>query len=253
MSDYDPNSARWGQAAAPTRASIDQGLRSYMIGVYNNMMLGLGVTGLIAYLTSYLALERDSAGTITGLTQLGSLLFQSNFKYVVIFAPLAFVMFVQYQFNNWSASALRAGFFAYAAMLGVSLSVLLLIYSGPSIANAFFITATCFGAVSIYGYTTKRDLSGVASFCIMGLWGAILASIVGLFLHSSALQIGISLVIVFVSAGLQAYSNQEVKQFYYEGGGQETLSKKSILGALWMYINFVNMFTSILRLTGGRN
>ena len=138
-------------------------------------------------------------------------------------------------------------------MLGVSLSVLLIIYSGTSIANAFFITATAFGAVSLYGYTTKRDLSAVGSFCLMGLWGAILASIVGVFLHSSALQIGISIVVVVASAGLQAYSNQEVKQFYYEGGGQEALSKKSILGALWMYINFVNMFTSILRLTGGRN
>lgn len=253
MSDYDPNSTRWGQAAAPSRASIDQGLRSYMIGVYNNMMLGLATTGIIAFLTNQLTVVRDADGSITGLTELGNFLFASNFKYVVIFAPLAFVMFVQYQFNNWSSSALRAGFFAYAAMLGVSLSVLLIIYSGTSIANAFFITATAFGAVSLYGYTTKRDLSAIGSFCLMGLWGAILASIVGVFLHSSALQIGISIVVVVASAGLQAYSNQEVKQFYYEGGGQEALSKKSILGALWMYINFVNMFTSILRLTGGRN
>ena len=253
MSDYDPNSARWGQAAAPSRASIDQGLRSYMIGVYNNMMLGLGMTGVVAFLTNQLTVVRGSDGAIEGLTQLGQTLYTSNFKYVVIFAPLAFVMFVQYQFNNWSSSALRAGFFAYAAMLGVSLSVLLIIYSGTSVANAFFITATAFGACSLYGYTTKRDLSAVGSFCLMGLWGAILASLVGIFLHSSALQIGISVVIVLASAGMQAYSNQEVKQFYYDGGGQETLAKKSILGALWMYINFVNMFTSILRLTGGRN
>ena len=253
MSDYDRNSVRWGQSAAPSQGAIDQGLRAYMINVYNNMMLGLATTGAIAYLTSYLTVVRGAGGRIVGLTSLGETLFVSPLKWVVIFAPLAFVMLVQYQISNWSTSTLRTSFFAFAAMMGVSLSTLLIIYQGSSIANAFFITATAFGACSLYGYTTKRDLTAVGSFCLMGLWGAILASIVGVFFHSSVLEIGISIVIVLVSAGLQAWDTQRVKGFYYDGGPADTMTRKSILGSLWMYINFLNMFMSILRLTGSRN
>ena len=260
MTDFDRNaSARWGQGVARAgRAEIDQGLRDYMLGVYNNMVVGLAVTGLVALGVNMLAITADPTMAVAhmgriSLTSFGVALYGSPLKYVVMLAPLAFVLFFSFRINQMSASSARILFFAFAAAMGLSLSSIMLVYTGASVARAFFITAAAFGGLSLYGYTTKRDLSAMGSFMVMGLIGLIIASVVNLFMQSTAFQFGLSILSVLIFSGLTAWDTQAIKEMYYAGDGYEVATKKSVNGALMLYLDFINIFMALLQLTGSRN
>ncbi len=254
MSDYDRNAGlRWGTSAGRAGATeIDQGLRSYMLGVYNYMTLGLGVTGLVAYGAKMLTTTTTVAGKMA-LTPLGQTLYQSPVKWLVMLAPLAFVFIFSFNIHRMSAAAARNMFIAFAAVMGLSLSTLLLVFTGESVARAFFITAATFGGLSLYGYTTRRDLSAFGSFLVMGVIGLIIASLVNMFVQSSLMQFGLSILSVLIFAGLTAWDTQSIKEMYYASDDYETATKKSVNGALMLYLDFVNIFQSILSLTGSRN
>lgn len=263
MSDYDRNATRWGQqqAGAGTYPSttVDQGLRSYMLGVYNNMMIGLVITGLTAFFVSQLAVTGDPAqavGQFKGLmlTSFGKTLYFSPLRWAVMFAPLAFVLFFSFSVQSIAASTARTLFFVFSAIMGLSISSILLIYTQTSIANAFFITAACFGALSLWGYTTKRDLAPLGAFLLMGVVGIFLVSLVNtLFVHNAGLSWWISVLVVLVFAGLTAYDTQKIRQTYYEvAGNGEAAAKSSVIGALELYLDFINIFLAILRLTGSQ-
>ncbi|MGA2637673.1 Bax inhibitor-1/YccA family protein [Methylocella sp.] len=260
MSDFDRNAgARWGQGVARAgRAEIDQGLRSYMLGVYNNMVVGLALTGLVALGVHMLAVTTDPSqaaaqmGRIS-LTSFGAAIYGTPLRYVVMLAPLAFVFFFSFRINQMSASSARGLFFAFAAVMGLSLSSILLIYTGSSVARAFFITSAAFGGLSLYGYTTKRDLSAMGSFLVMGLIGLVIASLVNLFVQSTAFQFGLSILSVLIFSGLTAWDTQAIKEMYYESDGYEIATKKSVNGALMLYLDFINIFQSLLFLGGDRN
>jgi uncharacterized protein len=260
MSNFDPNAGRWGQSVAqPGRAAeIDQGLRSYMLGVYNNMVIGLALTGLVAYGAKMLATTSDQTLAVaqfghTYLTSFGEAIYLSPLRWLVIFAPLVFVLFMSFGIDRMAAATARALFFVFSAAMGLSLSTLVLVYTGESIARAFFITAGAFGALSLYGYTTPRSLSAMGSFLIMGLFGLIIASVVNLFVHSSAFQFGLCILSVLIFSGLTAWDTQSIKEMYFASDDYETATKKSVNGALRLYLDFVNIFTALLQLTGSRN
>ncbi|WP_395666066.1 Bax inhibitor-1/YccA family protein [Methylocella sp.] len=260
MSDFDRNaSARWGQGVARAgRLEIDQGLRSYMLGVYNNMVIGLALTGLVALGVNMLAVAGDPSMAVAKmgsipLTALGAALYSSPLRYVVMLAPLAFVLFFSFRINSMSASSARTMFFAFAATMGLSLSSILLVYTGTSVARAFFITAAAFGGLSLYGYTTKRDLSAMGAFLVMGVIGLVIASLVNLFVQSSAFQFGLSILSVLIFSGLTAWDTQAIKEMYYASDDYEVATKKSINGALMLYLDFINIFQSLLFLSGDRN
>ncbi len=247
MSDFDRNArARFGSVPRAGALEIDQGLRSYMLKVYQYMAIGLAVTGVAAY-AGFTAAVQDGQ-----LTQFGHLLFQSPLRYVVMFAPLAFVLALGFGIQRMSVTAAQATFYAYAAIMGVSLSSIFLVYTQTSITQVFFVTAASFGGLSLYGYTTKRSLSAMGSFLVMGLFGIIIASLVNLFLQSSALSFALSVMGVLVFAGLTAWDTQQIKDMYFAGDGYEVAAKKAIMGALTLYLDFVNMFLMLLRLFGDR-
>ena len=260
MSDFDRNAAaKWGAGVARAgTAEIDQGLRSYMLGVYNYMTVGLAVTGLVALGTNMLAVAGSPAdaaarmGSIN-LTSFGATLYGSPLRWVVMLLPLAFVFFISFRIDRMAASTARNVFLLFAAAMGLSLSSVLLVYTGTSVARAFFITSASFGALSLYGYTTKRDLSAFGSFLVMGLIGLVIASVVNLFVQSSAFQFALSFLSVLIFAGLTAWDTQSIKEMYYAGDTQEVATKKSVNGALMLYLDFINIFTSLLQLTGQRN
>jgi len=168
-------------------------------------------------------------------------------------APLAFVLFFSFRIDRMSAASARNLFLGFAAVMGLSLSSILLVYTGQSVALAFFETAATFGALSLYGYTTKRDLSPIGSFLMMGLFGLIIVMVVNIFMQSSALQFGISILAVGIFAGLTAWDTQRIKEMYWEGDGVDVATKKSINGALMLYLDFINIFTALIQLTGSRN
>jgi FtsH-binding integral membrane protein len=234
------------QTRAGTQAEIDQGLRSYMLGVYNYMASGLAVTGAVAAGTYVLAVQDGQ------LTPFGQTLFQSPLMWVFVLAPVALVFFLSFRIQAMRAATAQAVFWIYAALNGVAFSTLGLVYSGNSITRVFFISAATFGALSLWGYTTKRDLSGWGSFLFMGLIGIIIASLVNLFMASTALQFVISVVGVLVFAGLTAYDTQSIKEMYLEADDSETMSKKILMGALRLYLDFINLFLMLLRLFGNR-
>jgi len=256
---YDYNrvgQAGFGTTVARSQAEVDQGLRAFMLGVYNNMVLGLAVTGLVAIGTYMLAVAGTSpTGRVTALTPFGQAIYLSPLKWVVMLGPLAFIFFFSFRMDRMSSSSARMMFLVFAAVMGLSLSSIFVVFTGQSITQVFFITAAAFGALSLYGYTTKRSLSGMGSFLIMGLFGVIIASLVNLFLASSALAFAISVIGVLVFAGLTAYDTQRLKDMYlYEvGGDAEVAAKASIYGALSLYLNFINMFQLLLSLFGQRN
>lgn len=231
---------------AQTGAAVDEGLRAYMLRVYNLMALGVAITGLAAYGAFNFAVADGQ------LTAFGQLLYVSAFKWVVIFAPLALVFFLSFRIEKMSVPAAQTTFWVYAALVGLSLSSIFLVFTGESITRTFFITAASFGALSLYGYTTKRDLSGMGSFLIMGVFGLIIASIVNIFLGSTALQFAISILGVLIFAGLTAYDTQNIKEMYYEGDGEATAGRKAIMGALRLYLDFINLFMFLLQFLGNR-
>ncbi len=247
----------WGARSVPAAGSrvdvtIDQGLRAYMLKVYNLMAAGLAITGVAAYAMFTGSVVTNEAGDITGLTALGQSVFGSPLKWVLMFAPLAVVFFLSFRIERMSVSAAQATFWGYAALVGLSLSTVFMVYTQESIVQVFFITAASFGALSLFGYTTKRDLSGMGSFLFMGLIGVVLASIVNIFLGSSALAFAISVIGVLVFAGLTAYDTQQIKEMYYEGDGTAVMGRKAIMGALRLYLDFINMFMFMLQFFGDR-
>lgn len=235
---------RVANAGTRTDAAIDEGLRAYMLKVYNLMALGLAITGLAAWGAFQLAVSDGQ------LTAFGQLIYASAFRWVVIFAPLALVFFMSFRIQTLSVAAAQATFWVYAALVGLSLSTIFLVYTGESIVRTFFITAASFGALSLWGYTTKRDLSGMGSFLFMGLIGLVLASIVNIFLGSSALQFAISAIGVLVFAGLTAYDTQNIKEMYWEGDDTLVAGRKAIMGALRLYLDFINLFMFLLQFMG---
>ena len=243
MAEYDQNNTRPVPGTYTDTGAIDQGLRSYMLGVYNYMAFGLAITGLIAFLTA------NIAATNLAFAQL---VYGSPLRWVIMLAPLGMVFLLSFRVGKMSLSATQASFWIFAALMGLSLSSIFLVFTGNSIARVFFITAASFGALSIYGYTTKKDLSGWGSFLFMGLIGIIIASIVNLFIGSSAIQFAISVIGVLVFAGLTAYDTQQIKEMYYAGDNAEVSGKKSIMGALRLYLDFINLFIMLLHLFGNR-
>jgi FtsH-binding integral membrane protein len=258
MSNFDRNAAPWSRGYARTGADVDQGLRTFMLGVYNHMTIGLALTGLSALGVFKMAVA--GAGVVTAyhfrsiyLTDFGYALYASPLRWVAMFAPLAFVLFFSFKINTMAASSARNLFYAFSAVMGVSLSSILLIYKGDSVAQALFITSATFGALSIYGYTTKRSLSAMGSFLVMGLFGIIIAGIVNMFVQSAAFQYGLSFLTVLIFSGLTAWDTQSIKSMYLESDGYEVATKKSINGALMLYLDFINIFTALIQLTGDRD
>ena len=245
--------------------AVDEGLRAYMLRVYNYMAVGVALTGLVAYaiftysVTSDPALAATSGGRIMALhrgmylTPFGQLIYVSPLKWVIMLAPLGFVFFLSWRIYKMSVGAAQIAFWVFAGAMGASLSSIFLVYTGQSITQVFFVTAAAFGSLSLYGYTTKKDLSGWGSFLIMGLFGVIIASLVNLFLQSGALQFAISVIGVLVFAGLTAYDTQRIKDGYFEVMGDATATAKAaIMGALNLYLDFINMFVMMLQLFGNR-
>jgi FtsH-binding integral membrane protein len=228
-------------------AAVDAGLRAYMLRIYNLMASALIVTGLVAWFSAEAAV---SGGQLTGF---GQALYASPLKWVVMLAPLGVVFYLSARMYKMSTTAAQGWFWGFAALMGLSLSSIFLVYTGTSIARTFFVTAAAFGALSLYGYTTKKDLSGWGSFLFMGVIGLIIASLVNLFLQSTALQFAVSALGVLIFAGLTAYDTQRLKTMYYQiGGHAETLARASIMGALSLYLDFINMFMFLLQFMGGR-
>jgi FtsH-binding integral membrane protein len=240
MAEYDRQTlgARAGSALA-----IDEGLRSYMLRVYNYMGLGLVVTGVVAYFTSQWAMSSQANA---------ELLYGSPLSWVIMLSPLAFVLVLSFGINKLSVGAAQGVFWAFAAVMGLSLSSIFLVYTGASIAKVFFITAATFGAMSLYGYTTKRDLTGMGNFLMMGLIGIIIASIVNIFMQSSMMDFIISVVGVLIFTGLTAYDTQKIKESYSDAYGADVMAKNAIMGALSLYLDFINLFMMLLRLFGNR-
>ena len=238
--------------------AVDQGLRAYMLQVYNYMGLGLLITGLAAYFIYTMAVTSDPSAAAAQvrdgvyLTSLGYALYVSPLKWVVILAPLALVFLLGFRIQRMSVGAAQATFWIYAALVGLSLSSIFMVFTSTSIARTFFITAASFGALSLYGYTTRRDLSAMGSFLIMGVFGLILAMLVNVFLGSSALQFAISVIGVLVFSGLTAYDTQKIKETYFEGDDATTAGRKAIMGALSLYLDFLNLFTFLLQFLGNR-
>jgi uncharacterized protein len=239
---------RYAQSPTAARAgvAVDEGLRAYMLGVYNYMAAGVALTGVAAYLTNQLA-----GGSLETLTPLGQALYLSPLKYVIAFAPLAFVLIASFRMQSMTVAGAQLMFWTFAAIMGVSISWIFLAFAGQSIVQVFFITAASFGALSLWGYTTKRDISGWGSFLFMGVVGLIIAMAVNLFLQSSGLQFAISVIGVLVFAGLTAYDTQRIKDGYLMvRGNAELVAKSAIMGALNLYLDFINMFLFLLQLFG---
>jgi FtsH-binding integral membrane protein len=239
--DYDPNARRSspGMAAPPfVGAQIDEGLRAHMQRVYGYMAGGLALTGIVAYAAAASGFYETIAGT--------------PLIWIVMLAPLGFVLALSFGIQRMSAGTAMVLFWLYAAVMGLSLGGIFLVFTGASIARVFFITAATYGAMSLYGYTTRSDLSGFGSFLLMGLIGIVIASIVNIFVGSSALQFAISVIGVVAFVGLTAYDTQRVKEMYLESDAFEIADKKAVLGALALYLDFINLFMLLLQLFGQR-
>jgi uncharacterized protein len=250
MADLDRRYAQGTTVGRTEAGVVDQGLRAYMIRVYNYMASGVAITGVVAYLIYAMSVEQTAAGL--QLTAFGSFIFASAFRWVVIFAPLAMVFFISARINAMSVGGAQIAFWIFAALMGASISSIFIVYSGESIARVFFITAAAFGALSLWGYTTGKDLTGWGSFLFMGLIGVIIASLVNLFIGSTAVQFAVSVVGVLVFAGLTAYDTQKIKEMYYVGDDGTIAGRKAVMGALSLYLDFINLFMLLLQLFGNR-
>ncbi|HKY81629.1 MAG TPA: Bax inhibitor-1/YccA family protein [Sphingobium sp.] len=241
----DPRSgiAGFGGTTVARGEAFDAGLRSYMLSVYNYMASAVLLTGVVAMLFSWGGMSSPAAQI---LLQPGIL------KYVIMFAPLAFVMVLSFGLARLSTVATQAIYWAYAAAMGLSLSSIFLMYTQTSIAQTFFATAAAFAGLSLWGYTTKRDLSGFGTFLIMGVVGLLVASLINLFLRSSAMDMVISFIGVLLFAGLTAYDTQKIKSIYVHVAGTEMVGKSVVMGALNLYLDFINMFLFLLRFMGNR-
>ena len=241
------NDNRFMSGTNAQAAQIDLGLRAYMLGVYNHMTTALAITGFFALGLSFLA-----GPSINELTSIGYMVYGSPLKWLIMLAPIGMVFYISARLNKISAQKARNLFYIYAGLMGLSLSSLLLVYTGASVVRVFFITAGAFAALSIYGYTTKKSLSGLGSFLMMGVFGIIIASIVNIFLGSDGLAFIISVLGVLIFAGLTAYDTQKIKHMYLAGDNNEAAGKKSVLGALTLYLDFILMFQFLLMFLGNR-
>lgn len=241
MSDFSRSnrSANSSFASAAAGVSYDAGLRDYMAKVYNFMSIALAISGLVAFLVS-------------SSPALMAAIFGTPLAWVVMLAPLGFVMFFGYKLNSISGQQAKTYLWIYSALMGLSLSTIFIAYTNASIARVFFISAATFGSMSLYGYTTKKDLTGMGSFLFMGLIGLIIASLVNLFLKSSALEFALSAIGVLIFIGLTAYDTQRIKQSYYRSADSEMTSKLAVMGALSLYMDFINLFIMMLRFFGDR-
>jgi FtsH-binding integral membrane protein len=251
MSDFDRNIAARGTMAGRAVA-VDAGLRAYMLRVYNYMAAAVALTGVVAWFTYNAAVVTDATGKITGLTAFGQAVFSGPAMIVLLLGTLGLVFFISFRIHKLQFSTALTLFMLYSALLGVTLSSIFLVYTGASITRVFFISAASFGALSLWGYTTQRDLSGMGSFLIMGLFGIIIASLVNLFLKSSGLDWMISIIGVGVFAGLTAYDTQRIKEMYDGMDDSDAAGRKAVMGALSLYLDFINLFMMLLRLMGDR-
>ena len=263
MSDLDRNyTSPFGRAAGRVdTAAVDAGLRAYMLRIYNYMAIGLAITGFAALGIYMAAVTGDASAAAarvgsTYLTSFGVAMFVSPLKWVFMLAPLAMVFVISFGINRLKPATAQMLFWAFSALMGVSLSSIFLVYTHTSIVRVFFITAASFGALSLYGYTTKRDMTGMGSFLMMGLFGIIIASLVNIFIGSSMLQFVVSVIGVLVFAGLTAWDTQRLKNDYiygYASQGGDIAERAAISGALSLYLNFINLFTLLLQLLGQRD
>jgi uncharacterized protein len=250
MSDFDRNYAAARTGYRTDQVAIDAGLRAYMIRVYNYMAAGVALTGVVAWLTFSAAVVQTSAGL--QLTAFGQAVFQSPLMWVLVLAPLGLVFAISFGINRMQPATALMLFFVYAGLLGLSLASIFLIYTGESVTRVFFISAATFGALSLWGYTTKRDLTGMGSFMFMGLIGIIIASLVNIFLRSSGLDWAISVIGVIVFAGLTGWDTQRIKEMYSPMDDGTIGGRKAVMGALSLYLDFINLFLMLLRLMGDR-
>src|SRR5438552_3526557 len=263
MSDLDRNYASpFGRAAGRVDATtVDAGLRAYMLRIYNYMSIGLAITGLAALGVYMAAVTGDPAAGAAKigsqfLTPFGYAMYVGPLKWLFIFAPLVMVFVISAGINRLQPAAAQMLFWVFSALMGISLSSIFLVYTHTSIVRVFFITAASFGALSLYGYTTKRDMTGIGSFLIMGLFGVVIASLVNLFLANGVMGFIISVVGVLVFAGLTAWDTQRLKNDYiygYASQGGVVAERAAVVGALSLYLNFINLFTLLLQLLGQRD
>jgi FtsH-binding integral membrane protein len=263
MSDLDRNYASpFGRAAGRAdAATVDAGLRAYMLRIYNYMTIGLAITGLAALGVYMLAVADGSSADAIRigklyLTPIGYQIYVGPLKWLFMLAPLGMVFAISAGINKFKPATTQLLFWLFSALMGVSLSSIFLVYTHTSIVRVFFITAASFGALSLYGYATKRDMTGMGSFLLMGLFGIIIASLVNIFIASSALQFVVSVIGVLVFAGLTAWDTQRLKNDYiygYASQGGDVAERAAISGALSLYLNFINLFTLLLQLLGQRD
>lgn len=245
MADYDNRVLRGPSAAAGV---IDAGLRAYMLRVYNYMLVGLALTGATAWITAetpfgHLFYHVNPLTGQMGMTLLGL---------IALFAPLGLVLLLSFRINRMSVGSAQATFWAYAGLVGIGIAPILLVYTGASVALVFFISAATFGAMSLWGYTTRSDLSGFGSFLFMGLIGVVIASVVNIFLHSAMMTFVISVIGVLVFTGLTAYDTQWIKESYVANEDGTVAGRKAIFGALRLYLDFLNLFLMLVQLLGNR-
>jgi len=258
MANYENQPARFGASVGGAVSAIDEGLRAHMLRVYNYMGIGLVVTGLLAYLTYSMATTTDPSQAVATLgngvllTSFGTTIYGGILRWVIMLAPLALVFFISFRINKLSVGAAQLAFWGFAALLGISLSSIFIVYTATSITQVFFISAAMFGAMSLWGYTTKRDLTGMGSFLMMGLIGVIIAMVVNIFLASSALAFAISIIGVLIFVGLTAYDTQKIKEMYSVNDDGTVSGRKAIMGALTLYLDFLNIFLFMLQLFGDR-
>jgi FtsH-binding integral membrane protein len=255
MSNFDPNYAARGVSADRTAAEIDQGLRSYMIAVYNYMAIGVALTGVAAWL-AYTMAGGDAivirGNQIANLTPFGQMIYSTVGLIVMFVGTFGLVMLISFMINRLSPAMALGLFMLYAALLGVFLSTIFIQYTGTSITRVFFISAASFGALSLYGYTTKRDLSPIGAFLIMGLIGLLIAMVVNLFWQNGMMAFIISVVGVLIFAGLTAWDTQKIKEMYDVNEDGTITARKAVMGALTLYLDFINLFLFMLRLLGDR-
>jgi uncharacterized protein len=256
MSDFDRNYAAARRGVGADRAvAIDQGLRAYMIRVYNYMALGVALTGVASWLTFQMAggdAIAITAGGITGLTSFGQLIFNPVTTIVLFVGTLGLVFLISWRITSLQPSTALALFLVYAALLGLMLSSIFLTYTGASITRVFFVSAAAFGALSLYGYTTQRNLSAMGSFLVMGLIGLIIAMLINMFLKSTGLDFVISAVGVLIFAGLTAWDTQRIKEMFDPMEDGTAVGRKAVMGALSLYLDFINLFLFLLRFLGDR-
>ncbi len=259
MTNYDRFATPARPGAGVAQAEYDLGLRSYMLGIYNHMTLGVGITALAALAMGMLAFSSDPTGAAgqlrngTYVTAFGAMLYQSPLRWVLMLAPLAFVLVLSFRFEKMSYTALLGTFWAFAAVMGVSMGWIFGQFTGASIVQTFLVTTVAFAGLSLVGYTTKKDLSAMGKFLIMGLIGLVVASLLNIFLGSSALQFAINIIGLLVFAGLTAWDTQRLRQEYdYVSGNVAVMQKHMLMGALGLYLNFVNMFQFLLAFMGDR-